>query len=51
MIEGQIFGPKAVAAVLTGEAVAKKHVEAREGRLSLQGYVFLKRDNTRELHG
>ena len=51
MIEGQILGPKAVAAVLTREAVAKKHVEARERRLSLQGYVFLQRYNARELHG
>ena len=40
MIEGQIFGSKAVATVLTREAVTKEHVEARERRLSLQGYVF-----------
>ena len=35
MIEGQVFGTKAVATVLTREAVAKEHVEARERRLSL----------------
>ena len=51
MIEGQILGPKALTAVLTREAVAKKHVEARERRLSLQGYVFLECYNARELHG
>ena len=50
MIEGQILGPKAGAAVLTREAVAKKHVEARERRLSLQGHIFPERDNTRKLH-
>ena len=50
MIEGQIFGTKAVATVLTREAVTKEHVEARERRLSLQGYVFPQRDNTRKLH-
>ena len=51
MIEGQILSPKALTAVLTREAVAKKHVEARERRLSLQGYVFLECYNARELHG
>ena len=50
MIEGQIFGTKSVATVLTREAVTKEHVEARERRLSLQGYVFPERDNTRKLH-
>ena len=51
MIEGQVFGTKAVATVLTREAVTKEHVEARERRLSLQGHVFLQRYNARELHG
>ena len=51
MIEGQVFSTKAVATVLTCEAVTKEHVEARERRLALQGYVFLERDNARKVHG
>ena len=50
MIKGQIFSTKAIATVLTREAVTKEYVEARERWLSLQGYVFPERDNTRKLH-
>ena len=50
MIKGQVFSTKAVATVLTREAVTKEYVEARERWLSLQGYVFPERDNTRKLH-
>ena len=51
MIKGQVFGTKAVATVLTREAVTKEHVEARERRLTVQGYVFLECDNARKVHG
>ena len=50
MIKGQVFSTKAVATVLTREAVTKEYVEARERWLSLQGYVSPERDNTWKLH-
>jgi len=46
MVERQIAF---VAAVLTGEAVAQKNIEAREGWIERRLHVRLQRDNARQL--
>src|SRR5690606_26685679 len=50
MVEGQIFGGVAFAAVLALEAVAQKNVETREGRPPVQVNILLQGDDARQTH-
>jgi hypothetical protein len=47
VIEGEVV---ARAAILAGETVAQKNIEAREGRLPERPDIALERDDARQLH-
>jgi hypothetical protein len=50
VVEGELAGREVAVAILADEAVAQKHVEAREGRPPGRRHIFLERDDAWEPH-